>query len=138
MKDVGRKEERQNGAHFNNALQKRIEAAHMLCSKKKRPQKRKTLMMLTVKMVSLRNMTLEEVYTPRTSAFCIIGTALCRCQRKASGLNVFWNEHEHVQTQRGVSPHAQAEAHIMNLKADGQTRRRKYGSSPRHVKPHQS
>lgn len=32
-------------------------------------QKRKTL---TMKMVSLRKMTLEEVYTPRTSAFLLL------------------------------------------------------------------
>lgn len=50
--------------------------------------------------------------------FLIVETVLCRCQREPSWLNVHLMERQCVQTQRGVSLHAQAEVHVMNLKPD--------------------
>lgn len=74
---------------------------HTCSVKTQQHKKRKTL---TMKMVSLRKMTLEEVYTPRTSAFFVIGTVLCRCQRKASGLNVCLNQRKTCANPEGRKP----------------------------------
>lgn len=59
---------------------------------KERKKQNKTLTMLMIKLVSLWKMPLEEVRTPRASAFFITGTVLCRCQREVSGLSACLNK----------------------------------------------